>query len=145
MLHYLSCPRSCFHLLALVVVFANLTVDAGAQAEIPRTAPPVAGASVRPAMTAAWTTAAPIIDGRLDEAIWRTAAPVGDFVQRSPRGGAPGSQRSEVRVAYDGNAIYVGVRNFDTAPDSIALQLGRRDADEIYSDWFSVGFDSYGA
>ncbi len=40
--------------------------------------------------------------------------------------------------------MYVGVRNFDTAPDSIAQQLGRRDADEIYSDWFTVGFDSYG-
>ncbi len=47
-------------------------------------------------------------------------------------------------MAYDQAAMYVGVRNFDTAPDSIAQQLGRRDADEIYSDWFSVGFDSYG-
>jgi hypothetical protein len=95
-------------------------------------------------MSAAWVSAAPVIDGRLDEPIWRVAVPVGGFAQRSPRGGAPASQRSEVRIAYDRHAIYVGVRNFDTAPDSIAQQLGRRDADDIFSDWFSVGFDSYG-
>ncbi len=49
-----------------------------------------------------------------------------------------------MRVAYDRDAIYVGVRNFDTAPDSIAQQLGRRDASDIFSDWFNIGFDSYG-
>lgn len=86
----------------------------------------------------------PKIDGSLDEAIWRSAAPVDGFIQRSPRGGEPASQRSEVRIVYDRDAIYVGVRNFDTAPDSIAQQLGRRDASDIYSDWFFVGFDSYG-
>lgn len=95
-------------------------------------------------MTAVWITTAPTIDGRLDEPFWRTVPAAGGFVQRSPRGGAPASQQSEVRVVYDRDAIYVGVRNFDTAPDSIAQQLGRRDAQDIYSDWFSVGFDSYG-
>lgn len=118
--------------------------QAYAQSAAPRIPALAIGGSDRPTMTAAWVTAAPVIDGRLDEALWQTAAPAGGFVQRSPRGGAPGSQRSEVRVAYDHHAMYVGVRNFDTAPDSIAQQLGRRDADEIYSDWFSVGFDSYG-
>ncbi|MCC7054347.1 MAG: carbohydrate binding family 9 domain-containing protein [Gemmatimonadaceae bacterium] len=101
-------------------------------------------AAPRPRLEASWVTTAPVIDGRLDEAIWRTAAPAGGFVQRSPVGGAAPSQRTEVRVAYDQHAIYVGVRNFDTAPDSIAQQLGRRDASDIFSDWFSVGFDSYG-
>jgi hypothetical protein len=57
---------------------------------------------------------------------------------------AAGVAATEVRVAYDAHALYVGVRNFDTAPDSIAQQLGRRDADDIYADWFFVGFDSYG-
>lgn len=99
--------------------------------------------SARPTLRAEWVVAPPTIDGRLDEPIWRTAAIASGFVQRTPRGGAMASQRTEVRVAYDRHTIYVGVRNFDTAPDSIAQQLGRRDSDEIYSDWFSVGFDSY--
>ena len=93
---------------------------------------------------ATYVTTPPVIDGRLDEPVWRTAQAAIDFVQRAPMGGSPASQRSEVRIAYDGVAIYVGVRNFDTAPDSIADQLGRRDAGDIFSDWFTVVFDSYG-
>ena len=100
--------------------------------------------TVRPSLVAQWVSTPPVIDGRLDESVWRTARPATEFVQRTPRGGTTASQRSEVRIAYDRDAIYVGVRNFDTAPDSIAQQLGRRDADDVYSDWFFVGFDSYG-
>jgi len=94
-------------------------------------------------LTAAWIATPPAIDGRLDEAVWRTAQPATGFVQRAPKGGAAASQPSEVRVAYDRDAIYVGVRNFDSAHDSIADQLGRRDAEDIFSDWFTVAFDSY--
>jgi Domain of unknown function (DUF5916)/Carbohydrate family 9 binding domain-like len=98
----------------------------------------------RPTMRAVWITTAPEIDGKLDEAVWRSAPPGSAFTQRIPVGGAASLQRTEVRIAYDRNAIYVGVRNFDSAPDSIAKQLGRRDAGDIYSDWFDIGFDSYG-
>lgn len=98
----------------------------------------------QPTMGAQWLSSPVTLDGKLDEPVWRTGLPSTGFVQRQPRNGAPASQRSEVRVAYDANALYVGVRNFDSAPDSIAQQLGRRDADDIYSDWFFVGFDSYG-
>ncbi len=105
---------------------------------------PAARDSARPSISALYVTRPPSIDGRLDEEVWRTATPAGDFVQRFPKGGAPASQRTEVRVAYDRAALYVGVRNYDSAPDSIAQQLGRRDASDIYSDWFSVGIDAYG-
>jgi hypothetical protein len=89
------------------------------------------------------TESPPAIDGRLDDDVW-TAAPVGgDFVQQRPNPGDPASQRTEVRVAYDDAAVYVAVRAFDTAPDSIAAQLGRRDATGLYSDWIHVVFDSY--
>jgi len=98
----------------------------------------------QPSLGAQWLSTPITLDGKLDEPVWRGGVPSTGFVQRQPRNGAPASQRSEVRVAYDANALYVGVRNFDTAPDSIAQQLGRRDADDIYSDWFYVGFDSYG-
>lgn len=121
---------------ALVVLATEALPQGGAAAQ--STAP-----SARPTLRAEWVAAPPTIDGRLDEPIWHTAAIASGFVQRTPRGGATASQRTEVRVAYDRHTIYVGVRNFDTAPDSIAQQLGRRDSDAIYSDWFSVGFDSY--
>lgn len=97
-----------------------------------------------PALSAVWLTAPIALDGRLDEPIWSTAPVASGFVQRQPANGAPASQATEVRVAYDAHALYVAVRNHDTAADSIAQQLGRRDADDIYADWFFVGLDSYG-
>ena len=103
-----------------------------------------ASPGVAKSLGATYVTTPPVIDGRLDEPVWHTARAATDFVQRAPMGGSSASQRSEVRIAYDGVAIYVGVRNFDTAPDSIADQLGRRDAEDIFSDWFTVAFDSYG-
>jgi len=100
--------------------------------------------AAQPSLRAQWITAPITLDGKLDEPVWRTGTPATAFVQRTPQNGSPASQQSEVRIAYDANALYVGVRNFDTAPDSIAQQLGRRDADDLYADWFYVGFDSYG-
>lgn len=83
------------------------------------------------------------IDGVLDDAIWREAPVATGLVQQQPRAGAPESQRTEVRIAYDAQNVYVAARMHDTAPDSIAVQLARRDVGDIYADWFYVGFDSF--
>ena len=85
----------------------------------------------------------PVVDGRLNDAVWAAAPVSGDFVQQRPNPGSAASQRTEVRIAYDDDAVYVAVRAFDTATDSIAAQMGRRDASGIYSDWVQVIFDSY--
>jgi hypothetical protein len=82
-------------------------------------------------------------DGKLDEPAWSSAPVSGDFTQSWPTPGAQPTQRSEVRVLYDDDALYVGVRMFDTRPDSIAAQLARRDASGIYSDWVHLVIDSY--
>ena len=82
------------------------------------------------------------VDGRLDEAAWATAPAAGDFVQQSPRDGAPATERTEARVLVDGDALYVGMRMYDAAPDSILGQLTRRDG-ESTSDGARVFIDSY--
>ena len=87
--------------------------------------------------------AAPVLDGRLDDAIWAQAPVATDFVQSKPHAGQPATERTEARVVYDGGAVYVAMRAHDAHPDSIAAQLGRRDAGGIYSDWLHVVFDSY--
>ena len=84
----------------------------------------------------------PSIDGRLDEAVWALAPAGTGFVQMRPNPGDPSRQKTEVRFAYDDDAIYVGVRLFDTAPDSVVGQLSRRDQ-EVYSDWVYICLDSY--
>src|SRR4029079_2966990 len=46
------------------------------------------------------------IDGRLDERIWSTARIASQFYQTAPHEGEPATERTEVRVAYDEDAVY---------------------------------------
>jgi hypothetical protein len=55
----------------------------------------------------------PIIDGRLDDDVWRSAEVLSDFVQREPVEGNPVSERTEVRILTDGEALYVGAWLYD--------------------------------
>ncbi len=86
----------------------------------------------------------PRIDGRLDEADWARAEATGRWTQSVPNTGSPESQRSEARVLLDDTNIYVGIRLYDSHPDSIGMQLARRDVSDTFTDWVWVGFDSYG-
>lgn len=82
------------------------------------------------------------IDGILDEADWALVEPATDFIQFNPTEGEPATQRTEVRVLYGANAIYVGAMMFDDNPGGIRKYLARRD--EINgADFFLVVFDSY--
>ncbi len=73
--------------------------------------------------------------------VWTTAEMTIPFVQVRPFGGSRASQRTEARVLIDDAALYVQMRMYDTAPDSITAQLGRRDAAGLYSDWARVLVD----
>lgn len=81
------------------------------------------------------------IDGRLDEEAWREVPAITSFTQLDPNEGAPVSERTEVYIAFDDEAIYVAARLFDSGP--VSRRLARRDAIVDDSDWFAVGFDSY--
>ncbi len=94
-------------------------------------------------MRANRATGAINIDGKLNEPSWAAAVPSGDFTQSYPKVGAKPTDPTEVRVLYDDDALYVGVRMFDARPDSIAAQLARRDVTGIYSDWLHLMVDSY--
>jgi hypothetical protein len=80
------------------------------------------------------------IDGRLTEPVWQRKGETG-FVQRTPDENSPASQKTEVLVAYDQNALYVAVKMFDTHPDSIVGRLARRDQDS-QSDLIIIGIDA---
>jgi hypothetical protein len=87
-------------------------------------------------------TTAVRVNGTIREDVWQTAVPASAFVQREPHEGAPPSQRTEFRVAYDAATIYVRVRAFDTEPNKIVGYLTRRDG-RSPSDWIRVLIDSY--
>lgn len=82
------------------------------------------------------------IDGVLSEPVWNTAEACTAFVQRDPVEGATPSQRTDVRVVYDEDAIYFGARLYDTSPDSIVTELSRRDGG-TRSDRFVAYLDPY--
>ena len=69
----------------------------------------------------------PKIDGLLDEVCWQTAPVSSDFIMDSPTPGAPLSQKTEVRVMYHDDAVYIGIMCFDNSPDSILHELCGRD------------------
>jgi hypothetical protein len=96
----------------------------------------------RPVITAARITSPIVVDGKLDEPIWQNGNAVTDFKQRDPYEGQPASMPTEVRVAYDDDAVYIGARMHDTAPDSILARLTRRDV-SIPADRFGVYVDPY--
>jgi hypothetical protein len=81
------------------------------------------------------------IDGLLDEAAWKGEG-YSDFVQSEPIDGGPPSQRTVVWVNFDDKALYIAARLYDSHPEKITKRLGRRD-DEVQSDWFYVGLDTY--
>ena len=82
-----------------------------------------------------------LLDGKLDEAAWASASVTLITTQVSPLEGQPASQRTEVRVLYDDEALYVGARLYDTG--DVTARLGRRDMRVGDSDWFRVLLDSY--
>src|SRR5262245_26443647 len=69
--------------------------------------------------SAAVINKAPVIDGRLDDEAWKAGQPYTDFVQRELREGEPVTERTEVRLLTDGEALYVGAWLFDRDPSGI--------------------------
>jgi len=84
-----------------------------------------------------------IVDGRLDDAAWSGATPITRFTQQRPNEGAPASVRTEVRILYDDDALYVGARMYDPLGGrGVTSRLARRD-DDPQSDELWVSIDAY--
>ncbi|MGH7546482.1 MAG: DUF5916 domain-containing protein, partial [Gemmatimonadota bacterium] len=77
------------------------------------------------------------MDGLLDEPAWREAPAATGFRQREPAEGAPASERTEVRVLYDDEHLYIGVRALDAQPERVVARQLARDA--------SIGASRFGA
>ncbi|MEO8576148.1 MAG: DUF5916 domain-containing protein [Gemmatimonadales bacterium] len=85
------------------------------------------------------------VDGKLDEEVWRTAQPITEFRQSQPNEGKSGTQRTEVRFAYDDAALYIGAKMYDSlGGKGVVTRLLRRDAlSETDSDILQIVLDSY--
>ena len=68
-----------------------------------------------------------VLDGILDEPVWQRAVPASDFVQQDPVLGGTPTERTEVRIAFNGAALYMGVVCFDSEPDLLLGNTMKRD------------------
>jgi hypothetical protein len=69
------------------------------------------------------------IDGKLDENAWQNAAIASDFITLEPDNGkpVPEGKKTEVKILYDNDAIYIGAKMFDDEPDKILKEISQRD------------------
>ena len=121
-----------------------LALPASAQtttnASVHPTVPPVATAALRGGDV--------VIDGKLDETAWQAAQPLTQFRQTQPTEGAPASQRTEVRILYDQDALYIGARLYDSlGAAGVRAPLARRDQlinnSSLTSDKIAIVLDPY--
>jgi hypothetical protein len=78
----------------------------------------------------------------LDDEAWLSAPVISDFIQRDPDEGEPATERTEAKILYTDNALFVGIRAFDSKASEIKANLTRRD-EWSPSDWISIMIDSY--
>jgi hypothetical protein len=84
----------------------------------------------------------PKIDGRLDDECWKQGVIFSDFIEAAPAFGLPALNRTEVMVVYDNDAVYVSAKCY-MDPDSIWMQLSKRDEIFDNTDALAFGFDTY--
>ena len=72
---------------------------------------------------------APKIDGKLDDSAWQKSNIASDLVMYEPGSGdaEPDDQKTEIKIVYDDEAIYIGAYLYDENPDKILKQLTERD------------------
>jgi hypothetical protein len=86
---------------------------------------------------------APVIDGILNAEEWKQSPVATNFIQNFPAYGLPASQRTDVRILYDNDAIYIGAYLYDD-PTLIRKQITARDEEQQKDlDFFSVFIDTY--
>jgi hypothetical protein len=84
----------------------------------------------------------PVLDGRTDDPAWAQAQVIDQFLEYEPTEGAETRFKTEARVTYDDKNLYVLVRMYDPAPDSIISLLSRRDV-RTQSEQVKLVIDSY--
>lgn len=77
----------------------------------------------------AFTSEKITIDGDLNEPIWQNAAIATDFFMFEPDNGKPipKEKRTEVKIIYDNETIYIGALLYDNEPTKILKEITQRD------------------
>src|SRR5436309_8896550 len=84
---------------------------------------------------------APVIDGKLDDEIWKQAVVLKDFYQVQPGDNIAPSEPTEVMLGYDSKFIYIAFHCFDE-PSKVRANIPKRD--RIFDDdYVGILFDTF--
>jgi len=101
------------HVFTCLVCLAVGPQVAAAQVPPSPTAPPEQATAVALRLNTGESIA---VDGVLDEAAWERATPVGNFTQSEPRNGEHETERTEIRILFSEDNLYIGAQFFDSDP-----------------------------
>jgi len=123
-------------LLRLVAFVVLLSVLPGALAQVQQ--------NEKRSLPAVRVDEAPVFDGNIrGDPVWQAVTPSGGFIQTTPDAGEPASQRTEVRVVYTDDAIYISFVCLDDDPGSIVVTDARRDVSLDETDSVLFILDTY--
>lgn len=96
----------------------------------------------QPEIKAVFTSTPPVINGSVDDDVWKKASVINELFQREPRTGEPVSEKTEFYFLYDHNNLYVGIRCYDDPARITAKELAR-DVSLGEDDRIQVILDTY--
>ena len=84
------------------------------------------------------------VDAKLDETSWTKAEVAKDFIMFNPDNGKPiiENKRTEVKIVYDNDAVYIGAMMYDDQPSKILKEFSKRDETGT-SDFFGVFINGF--
>ena len=95
-----------------------------------------------PLMNAYPLSSPPRFDGVVDEG-WMVMEPASGFTQQLPQEGQPASEKTEVRIGFTQDTLYVGLICYDSQPKAVVSTQARRDGVLGETDSFEMIFDTY--
>jgi len=85
-----------------------------------------------------------VLDGRLDDAVWQRIAPMSEFYEYRPRDAVAAKYATDVKIAYDKHALYLGIFAHDPDVSKLDAPLVRRDQVLGSQDLFAINIDPVG-
>ncbi len=83
----------------------------------------------------------PVIDGKLDDEVWKSAVVLKDFYQIEPGDNIAPSKPTEVMLGYDERFLYIAFHCYDE-PDKVRANIPKRD-DIFNDDYVGILFDTF--
>ncbi len=81
----------------------------------------------------------PHLDGTLSDQVWAQAVPFSGFLMVEPVPGSEPSEKTELRVLYDEDNLYLGIYCYDSEPKRISANSLAHDQTGRSRGWFGMG------